>query len=519
MIIAKKKIDKKKVIIFASIILLFLITIAIITTRKTKESQQSLEQEIERVRQYSNINEFKNIEEVALYLDCKFIKQEDSNQEGINYNIYMELPIKIEDGQTTNQNFVQNLIQYSSYALGYKNFIIIDESSGTNIVVYCNEEQQLVQKYYINEVENYFEVQKNKQNIENFETVNSIEVQVTSAELQQIISNNWQANKLSIGTAESFYRDYDIYFDEGFQIRKVNGKVFNIVFTDKYSSSVINNLTTKSTTEEIEKTLGKSQFESGSLKGYKCKNLYVFFYEGQISIYRIEEYETDKIAEAAEKFISEKISKEEFVSEVKNIWKDYDIYEYASNSVKLQYTLKGMCIKFDSTTEKGIIIYNNYSGKIYGNTTLQQIINTKENLPSSVFINNSDLVFEAEKTRVNTLDNTSSQNNYISSVIPNISSKFKIYKSALNSDKTLYNVRFISINNEFPNSELREAISEAIWYDDYNFVYSVKSRGIYVYNVRTRTYSSLVTGKENYDIYTIENGVLYYDQTSIEINL
>ena len=53
-----------------------------------------------------------------------------------------------------------------------------------------------------------------------------------------------------------------------------------------------------------------------------------------------------------------------FVDTIKNIWKDYDIYDFDENNVKLQYTLKGLAVKYDSTTKKGVIVYNNYKGKL-----------------------------------------------------------------------------------------------------------------------------------------------------------
>ena len=32
---------------------------------------------------------------------------------------------------------------------------------------------------------------------------------------------------------------YDIYFDEGYEVRTIQGRVFNIVFTKKYNKPVI----------------------------------------------------------------------------------------------------------------------------------------------------------------------------------------------------------------------------------------------------------------------------------------
>ena len=81
----------------------------------------------------------------------------------------------------------------------------------------------------------------------------------------------------------------------------------------------------------------------------------------------------------------------------------------------------------------------------------------------------------------------------------------------------MYQIRFISINNELPNTELREVISRGIWYDDYNFIFAVKERGIFIYNVQTQSYRTLKTGNGEFMIHNIENNKLYYDDDSLEI--
>lgn len=153
----------------------------------------------------------------------------------------------------------------------------------------------------------------------------------------------------------------------------------------------------------------------------------------------------------------------------------------------------------------------------YGNLTLEEVINTKQTLPNNIFIENKDLVFETEKARVNTLEDTTNNGNYHSTVILNTSKKFKVAKQLLQGSDNMYQIRFISINNELPNTELREAISRGIWYDDYNFIFAVKERGIFIYNVQTQSYRTLKTGNGEFMIHNIENNKLYYDDDSLEI--
>lgn len=516
MIISKIKKHKKAIIISVSILLLFLITIILVKIDQRRKYQKYIEEETARVKQYTSLEEFKSIEEVALYLDCKFEKQEKSERDNINYDIYMKLPIDVADGDLSHKAFLEKLIQYSAYALKYKNFVIIDKEHKTNITVICNEEQNEISTYYINDIENYFVTKQNEENIEKFTQVKEIELTATSNILQQLISFNWRSNAIQAGTAESTYKGYDIYFDEGYEIKKVDGKVFNIVFNEKYQENVINNFNVNSTLEEIKDSLGKPQFESGSLIGYKSKDFYVFFYNKQISIYRVDNYDTETFAELIEKYKNSTNTKE-FVDEVKRNWTDYDSFEYRTNYIKVQYTLKGICIKYDSTEKQGIVVYNNYKGKILGNLTLEEVASTKQTLPNNIFIENKDLVFEAEKARVNTIEDTTSNGNYPTTVVLNTSRKFKTIKQTLPGTNDLYQIRFVSIGKELPNTELREVISRAIWYDDYNFVYAVKGRGIFMYNVQSQSYKTLTAGNGEYVIHNIDNGILYYDEESIEL--
>lgn len=517
MIIQKIKKNKKVIIICVIFILLFLITILLIKINKIKNQKQFLQQEQERVKQYTALTDFKTIQEVALYLQCTLKKQEQSKHENIKFDIYMELPVNLQENGTSNKGFYEKLIQYCAYVLNYKNFAIIDEKNDVNILVYCNEETSQVASYYINGIQNYFDYVENKNNINNFETTESIKVDVTSEELKNIINNNWKTDNLVFGTIETTYKNYDIYFDEGIQIRKVNGKVFNIVFTNNYKNNVIDTINTKSSNEEIEEILGKPQFKTGKLVGYKCENMYVFFFNNQISIYRTDKYNTEKIAEIIQKYISGEDMKT-FIDSIKNEWKDYDEYEYTTEHVILKYTLKGMCIKYDSTTKKGVTFYNNYTGLAYGNTTFEEFINNEAELPNNIYIENKNLVFQEEINRINRLDDTTTNNNYKTSATLNTSKEFKIYAKKTKGSNT-YKISFISIGNKYPSTELKEKINNGIWLDDYNFIYSEEKRGIYMYNAKDRTYKTLLTGNEKYNIKKIEDNTLYYDETFVTLSL
>jgi len=517
MVIDKKKNNKRIVVIFVIVLLIFLITILLVKANNRKKEIEFMKQEQQRVKQYTALTDFKTIQEVCLYLDCVFEKQEVLENGDVNYNIYITIPIGPYSNENSNRTYYEKLIQYTAYVLEYKGFNIIDTKNNITIKVYCNEDDKVVEKYYINSIENYFDVEDSKIEANKFETIQNIQVNVNSEIVTQLIQNNWKIDNINFGTTETTYRSYDIYFDEGIELRKIDGKVFNIIFNEKYTMPIINNLYTTSTIEEIEQVLGEPQFQSAKLIGYKTEKFYIFFYNNQVSIYRIDKYETEKVAEIIGKYKSTK-EIEKFINTIKDEWKDYDKYEYNTNYVLLQYSLKGITFRYDTTTKKGITLYNNYSGKACGNNTLEDYITGKENVPSNIYIDNNDLVFLAEIDRVNRLDDATATYNYETIATLNISSKFRIITEKLETSNS-YKIRVISINNEYPHVELKQAISNGIWFDDYNFIYSVKGMGIYCYNAKTRQYTTIVSGNEDFIIKKVEDNLLYYDETSVAVSV
>lgn len=499
--------NKKRIIIVAVIVAIIILICIAINIYNQKKQERFIQLETERVLKYTSINEFKSIEEVFLYLNSEFISIEESKEENVDYIIRGKLKYNAEYNTKT---FFENLIQYSAYVLQYKNFYIVDESKNINIFVLCNPEKETVVTYYINGNERYLEKLQNEQNIGKAEQPEITSVKVSSDELNQIMSNSWKTNSINIGTQDSTYRSYEIYFDEGYEIRKINGKVFNIVFTDKYNKDVLDNIKVKASKEETTKLLGKPAFESGETWGYKTEKFYIFFSDEQISVYPVTEYSTDKIIEALEDY-KKTNDFQKYMNNIRTIWQDYDYFESTGNKIILQYTLKGIKFKYDSSAQNGVILYNNYVGLVNKSNTLQDVINNNAlSLPEKMYYENTDLVFENEKTRIATLDDYTQYNNLTTETILNTSNKYKVNQDSEGK------VMFISINKQAPNRELRELADSAVWYDDNTFIYSVSGKGIYMYDVQAQKYTTIVEGNDKYQIKVLtKENELIYDETSI----
>lgn len=186
------------------------------------------------------------------------------------------------------------------------------------------------------------------------------------------------------------------------QIRTIYKKVFNIIFTSDYNKEVVNNIKTGTDLKEIIRILGTPTFgeENLGLIGYKGEKIYVFFTESKISVYRVEDqYEKlDEFIILIEKFEREKNVKE-FVNGITDIWPDYDQYDWDKNYVHLQYTLKGIKIEFNISSNQGITYSSNFTGKIRENLTVQDIQNNIEKLPKYTFFDSEDSVYKLELER------------------------------------------------------------------------------------------------------------------------
>lgn len=514
----QRKNNKPIIIILISIIIIFIL-ILLLSAIISSLNDQNENKQVENIKQYTSINDFKTIEEVAIYLDCTYIKEEISKQENYNIDIYMKIKVLPYTDDKSNEGFYDKLISYTAKVLKFKNFRIIDKENNITIEVACDKEKENIKSIIINGESNYFSKRETENQIKNYEETKITDFTIQSEIINKLINNNWRILDSEIGTKESTFNYYDIYFDEGVEVRKVNNQVFNIVFTDKYKLNVVNNITTSTSKEEIIKILGKPTFEDKQTKiiGYKNDNIYMFANsEHQISVYRVEKNEIkNETSDLINKYQSE-TNNIKLITEIKETWREYDKYKITDHSGEIRYTFRGLEIN-NST----INIYSNYIGKVYNNKTLIELVEHNE-IPRQVSYINKDLVFITEIDRNNSINSTKYvlENyipvNYEEEEKQEIKSKeFLEYKRYLNEDT--YIIKFISKSKSVANSELREAINSGLWINDNIYAYGVSNKGIYVYNARERTYTTLITGNEDFHIIEYENFILKYDNKEIKL--
>lgn len=471
---------------------------------------------INRLKAPTSPNDFRSIKQVVEYMGSTYIKEEGTSSKKIT--VQFKYPLYNED-KTSNETYFQNMINLIANVNNYKNFSLVDNEKNIQIKVKCDTDNNSISSIDINGNSNYFADMDTNNAIDEYTQINSIDIVINSILLNNVLKSNWLYSESIFGTKDSYYDNYNIFFDEGINVKVVsNGleedsskSVFNIVFNSKYKSNIISGLSTSSTLNEVVSNLGQPQFGSieNGLIGYKTSEFYIFFnLKNEVSIYRLQYPETSEFSKIVGEFITSKNS-DKFLSDLVYAWPNYDSYIEDSqfNSQELLYTLFGVKIQFNVSNEQGIILYNNFSGNLTETINFSDILNKNKSLPDNVYVKNTDLVYENENARTFYYIDTQfmkQTDNFIAYVIPNVGSDTN-------------NIKFISKTDNYPNSELSYTVNTYDWIDNNRFVYSIKNKGIYIYNVVTTELDTVIEGNDTFEIKKYENGVLSYDNKEINI--
>lgn len=452
---------------------------------------------------YTSVTDFKNIKEIAEYMGCTYIKEEKSTSEAYNTDIYLKFKYALYTDEVSNEEYYYRMIALMLGYLNYESIRIIDQENDIVIAVKANSETQEITSLLINGKSNYFATQETLESIEKYQTFDLVEIEIQSEEIKNLINNNWIEKEVEFGTKESTYNGYDIYFDEGIEIKTINKKVFNIVFTEKYGKEVVNGIKVNTAFDEIKQTLGTPTFNHENYIenkqkdigyiGYKGEEFYVFFSENEISIYRIEKANTSTgLADAIEKFNTE-ADLRVFVSRITDMWPDYDYYGYDENYVTLKYSLRGLRIAF-TPSEAGVYIYNNYNGYIANETTIEDVTKNTELIPKNVNLQiDEDLVNLYEENRK--MQYNSNYGNIFMGMSNYSTSKFDVN---INNEQLM----FVSTSREFPNSVINKKVNTFIKYSETEFIFGDEEGKIYKYDATKLQLNDL---SEDASMLTINN--------------
>ena len=488
----RKKLSKKrKIILITSIALILLIILCIALSVKRSVDEK-------------NDGKITSLQEMVERCDCRFISSRESSEAGYAIDIYLEFKYSPYQDERSQKPYYDVVITGIANYLKYQNFRLIDESKELTIAVNCYGET--VNKVTINGTESseYFNKLVSDRNKENNLELPEIDVKLNQV-LSLLLQNNWNTKNISFGTKTSTFENYDIYFDNGYRVRSIYNTLFNIVFTDKYQNPVIDDIKVGDSLDEIKEKLGDGYVEQESIIEYMTKDIYICFSETEISVYPKIEYDYTSFEELLENY-NEKKDFINFVNTLTDIWPDYSYYNYDESRCEIWYPLKGVKICNTNDSLDGIQIYSEYKGNL---------AQDKEDYYQLYYKQNESLIIEQDIKR-----NMSKNSGY--SMDEGQSIEFLVL-SDFNNEGKEHNIRFVSLNENYPDCELSKDIfaDKTYWYDDYNFIYSIRNQGIYIYNLQTRTTKALVEGKDNFDVtnFDYNTKVITYDGKDVKIEL
>ena len=489
---------KKKVLIILTIILIIaIIIIAKITIDANKPK--------------TSINDFSSVKELIEFDGHTYISMQNSTEEGYEKDIYISFskPTINEDGET-NKNLYEIVISHVAGMLKGQNFRMIDTEK--NVVVKIKfDENKNVNFYTINDDSKYWEHIKSNHQIDNYTNEPLTSMTITSQVLANIINNNWIYNNINLGTKESAVDNYEIYFDEGYKVRKLGSEIYNIIFTKNYTSELLSGINTTSSVENVENILGKPTYEDDNtgIIGYKCEYFYIFFTGDEISIYHPDEYneqDSKKFGELVTE-LNKTGDMNTFLNKLTNLYPNYASYYTNNNYVNIVYPLQGFEVTMGASNNNGITIYNNFQGYITDSITINDLKQNKQ-MPANVYTRfDTNIVFDEEKIRKNQdeIYRTPYDGAYVA----------QTDNYTVISNNNIYN--FYSRNkSKIDTSLIINNLSNLLAYNQVEFVYGIKDEGIYLYNAETQEKRTIINGQGDFNIKKVENNRIYYDETNIE---
>lgn len=465
---------------------------------------------------YDTLEDFDTVREVCFYLDCEYIREEISSSKNYDLDIYLKFKYDLySDGASNEEYFYRAAILFEQ-VVGYQNIRLIDEEKEIVMAMVGDTSKKKILKLYINGNDNYYGEKDTIEALENYKATNISRMEIQSKVLKDLLANEWKAQNVDFGSQESTFDGYDIYFDEGIEVRKIGTKIFNIVFTEKYTEQIVNGITVNTESSKIVDILGNPAFGEVNSKilGYKGEKIYIFFEENRVSVYPVETNSKEQELLTTIETFRQTRDLKAFINTITDMWPDYDEYEYDEDKVNLVYTTKGVKFEFNTQRDNGIIFYNNYSG-----TYISDLRQSKNNLPLYTYFVDTNSVYEKEQENKIKHDYSYLRDNYeyvkdqtLRYSLGDMEKyEFDSKKYFVKYEEGEYNLKIISLDNSVPPLEIEDKVNSYFWISDNLVAYGIKNRGIYLINVDTKEKSIIIEGQDDFYIKNYNNGFLYYD--------
>lgn len=358
-----------KITIILCFIVLFILT-AILTGIVRKEKKQSLNEQAQNqvVMQdlenavYDDSVKYNNIKNVLESYGCTFISETKKPTEIIYLSFGKNL---YESDGTSNQKYFESLINACAKKLSKTIFYLYDEQKSIQITVECDLINSEI-TYKINNISDYFSNSESElfKEAETAEIVKYQSIEKTYNILYNLIDNNmFLTNEFGDEEGKTEDGKYGYYLNKTVKAYISAGKVRNLIFTSAYEGDVFNNISVGTPLKQVAEQLPDYAFGSvnDGFLGYRAKDVYVFIYEDEISVYGYSYNEHPEFEEYVKSYLAN-YDLEKFVSNVTSLWQSYDEFEYdkENQSLHLTYPYIGVMIDIEDNDASGITLYSNY---------------------------------------------------------------------------------------------------------------------------------------------------------------
>lgn len=382
-------------ILLIILIIIFILIVGLIIGLNTKNNKK------QNYVFYGSIDKVDSLENLINQIYGELLKVTDSTEKNYYKDIYVNIKYDLYENGESKQEFYSDMISNVANKMYYESFRIIDENKNIEIKVISDKEKVLGS--LINGDTDFYGHYESQKNLSNYKEISVVNFEIASNEILTLVNNEWIKNSLFLGECDSKFENYEEYAEQGLSIYTIQNKVFNMIFDERYTENVISTIKVGQSYEEIIAKLGTPTF--GSIEenyiGYKGKECYVFFTENEISVYRNESnYDTKDFVNILKKY-SEGENIKTTISNITDLWMDYEDYYYDEYSIELRYPLRGIKIQLGNGYPQGIIIYNNYVGKIVDNYTQDVLKSVEVEIPNFIYFEAKDLINEYEIERIN----------------------------------------------------------------------------------------------------------------------
>lgn len=356
----KNKKNKKTIIIKILIIIFFILLILceILLKKANNEVKENSTQNTANIIATEKPKNIKNI-----------IEKYNSNYLSRNSDkIYVEFEKDLyDDNANSNKEYFESLIKELSDTkeLKEKSYYLIDKDK--DIKIHIKQDGETYDIKYNDKEDFYNEIDgKEYSGIEKVEIVEQREITVLAEELRDLTSGNMFFRKIKdkVGTGIELENGYTSFYDGALILKILNGKVRNAVFTKKYTDEIVTRVTVGMTIDEIKEKLKTVPSKEDTKYGYilyRTSELYIFFYEDEVSAYGYTYDENTFFENYLEQYLEDK-DFNSFIQKVTGKYTMYNKNEYdlENKYAHITYPSLGIEINIENNNPKGITLYNNY---------------------------------------------------------------------------------------------------------------------------------------------------------------